>query len=295
MPNLKIPLPTFDALSLGAAVNCKPDIASRKLKAFYLQTIGTGSPTPEDYFEYVLVNVNDKQKILIKPGMQRHFDRLMDVNDDVYDGSFLRIPLTRPGLGLLFSRWGTADIDRMTISVKLVGSNPSGKTLTAIRGWMKFEPGIEPRGDVFLQSIYTTGVPAGGWNEISDFPLKDISHVTKAIFGHNAIRQVKISIGDRLIYDMTREAAAEDLRHNPRYAVTDAAKAIATPLLCFPAVLDDDGLPEDFWPLVESGARRPLKVEYYWDTGVTGTPVAFDIGVEGIERGAPSPVPSSRA
>ena len=279
-----LPLPPFDGVALGSVITVRPEIYSRLLHGFLLKITGTGSPTVAEYLEYITLNQDDKQKILIKPAIQAMADALDNANADTLDTLFIYVPLTRPGM--TFSPWGTADISRLSISAKIVGTNPSGKTLTKVEGWACYTPVSvpQPRGDVFLQSVITTPTPLAGWNTLANVEVRDISTVTKLILGSTDVNQVRISVGERVVYDMTLAAAAEAARRNPRYKVP-------TSQTCFPCLLDTLGIPSDFIPLLEGGVRRPLNIEYNCTTGGT----AFDILVEGVELAAKQAVASSRA
>lgn len=287
MSTLKTQLPPFDGVVIGSLITCRPDINSRLLHGFLLQCIGTGGPLAIEYIEYIILNQDDKQKILIKPLLQAMADALSNANGDTLDGSMIYIPLTRPGLS--FSPWGTGDISRLSIQCKIVGANPSGKTLTKVQGWFAYTPvaNPQPRGDVFLQSVVTTPRPVAGWNTLPNIEVRDISTVTKMIMADTAVTWVKVYVGERLIFDMTLAAANESGRRNP------LVKVPSTPT-CFPIILDDLGIPSDFIPLLENGVRRPLTIEYYYDTTVHDV-AAFDILVEGVEFGQRQAVATSRA
>ncbi len=287
MATLKTQLPPFDGAALGSVITVRPDINSRLLHGFLFQVVGTGALTFAEYVEYLILNQDDKQKILLKPTIQAMADALNNANSDTLDATFFYLPLTRPGMN--FSPWGTADISRLSIQAKIVGANPGGKTLTKIQGWMAHTPvsNPQPRGDVFLQSIITTPLPVAGWNTLANIEVKDISTVTKLVLADTAVTQVRITVGERQVYDMTLAAANEAGRRNP------LVKIPVVPT-CFPVILDDLGIPSDFIPLLENGVRRPLNVEFYYDTTVHAA-AAFDILVEGVELGARAPVATSRA
>jgi len=280
-------LPPFDVATLGAVATSRPDINSRLLHAFYLQVIGTGNPTAADYLEYVTLNQDNRQKILIKPADQANLDAINNANGDNLDPSILVINLTRPGM--LFSPWGTNDIQSLTIQAKIVAANPAGKTLTKIQGFYGYTPVSVPqnRGDAYLQTVIPVALPVAGWNILANLPVNDIITATKMILAANPITEVRISVGDKPVYHLTKAAAAEGLRRNPMYKIADAPTF-------FPVILDDMGIPSDFIPLLENGVRRPVNVEFYWDTTIAAVST-FNILLEGIEKGTPMPVANSKA
>ena len=280
-------MPPFDGVALGSIITCRPDINSRLLHGFLFKAVGHATNVISDIFEYFLLNQDDKQKILIKPLVQNMSDAIDNANGDTLDVAFAYLPLTRPGMN--FSPWGTGDISRLSIQAKVKAAMTGVQSLTRLDGWLCYTPVNLPRlrGDVFLQSVITTPLPTAGWNTLANVEVRDISTVTKLILGDTAVTEVKVSVGERLVYQMTLSAANEAARRNPRYKVP----AVPT---CFPCLLDTLGIPSDFIPLLENGVRRPLNVEYYYDTTVHAAAV-FDILVEGVEMGQRQAVATSIA
>ncbi len=287
---IKKPLPPFDAAQLGSVISCRPDLGSRIMMGFDLQVVGTGSPTFADYVEYVEILQNNKRKCLLKPAIQAKLDAIMNSNGDTFDTTIMRVPLARPrSLGFA---WGTKDISEFAIQCKLVAANPSGKTLTRVQGWTGYAPIINPidRGNVVLQTVVPSGTPTAGWNTLQqgNLTVPDIISLKHVLLNHDAVREVRIHIGDTEIYHQPRDIQFEQLVRSEFYKLPASYDA-------FPVVLDDLGDDRDYPPLIDAnGVRRPIMVEYYWDTNVAAV-AAFDILVEGVERGAPSAVANAKA
>jgi hypothetical protein len=288
MATFKRPTNGFDQISLGSVATCKPDISSRLLHGFLLKIAGTGSPTLAEYIEYVEIEVNGKKDLRLEPAPQAKLDAILNSNGDTLDTTMMYVPFTRPGQR--WSPWGTADIKELNIKAKIVGSNPSGKTLTALSALAVYSPVAAPmvRGDYVAQTIINPKVPVAGWNTIDDLPnLGSVSSLIRMVMTNAAITEVKIEIGERLAYHMTLAEAKEGLARNPMYKLPSGYDH-------FPVILDDLGIPEDFHPLIVDGIKQPVKVEYYWDTDVAAVAV-FKILVEGLVRATPVPVATAKA
>lgn len=286
--NIKKKAPIFEGIGLGGKPFWKVDKFSRLCNALVVEVVGTlsggGAAGATDFVEYVALLQDGSQKIYIEPGLQRKLDSIQNSTDDTLPANFILVPLRR--LGIPGSAWGGADIGELQLDVKLKAAGPAGSTFTTIRGWEAFTPlaTAQNRGDVFIQQVLQQANPIAGWNQINDLQVKNIVTLSKLLFENNAITEVKVSVGGREVYHRTKDAAAFELAISPIY------KRPGT-LDFFPVVLDDLGSPADYVPLLENGARRDLKIEYFWDTTVNAT-AAFNILAEGIESAA-NPAPAS--
>jgi hypothetical protein len=290
--NIFRPLAPFDTVALGSVTTSRPDISGRVLHGILLRVVGTGSPTAAEYLEWVKVSVNTREKLYIVPSVQAQVAKYLNTNDDVLDTDVLFIPLTRPGQ--LWSAWGTGDISEFAVQAKIVGSNPSGKTLTKIEAAYVYSPTpvSPPRGDVFLQTVLTTPTPVAGWNTLSNVPVNDIITATRMFLmqpnSNVPITEVRVTVGDREVFNTNSALALAALRFSEFYKVPSSP-------VVFPVPLDLLGLPQEFIPLVENGVRRPLNIEFYWDSSLSTSYTAFSIYLEGIERGAPKQVGTAKA
>lgn len=296
MATYREPLPEFDGSSLGAIVHCRPDINSRRINGILLRVEGTKTgqgvtdPTFAEYIEYVEILQDGKAVSRFVPALQAKAESYKNSNDDTLGTACMVIPFMHPGYP--WSAWGTADISKLVIAAKIAGANPTGKTLTRIKGSYNYTP-VEtpvPRGDVFVSNVVQTQLPSVGWNRFSDVEVKDIIAPTMLIFNNADVEEVRVSIGSRTVYHMTKEDALEELAHNPIYKVpaTDP-----TTIAEFPVMFDVMGFASDFPSLIENGVRRPLNIEYKIKSGAT--PAVIDILVEGLQRGAQTAVAAAAA
>ena len=74
-----------------------------------------------------------------------------------------------------------------------------------------------------------------------------------------------------------------------RPAVCQTSGGAQVAAATFPCFLEVLGTPGEYVPLVQDGVRRPVNLEYFWDTTITATPAAFEILIEGVEPGQPQP------
>ena len=208
----------------------------------------------------------------------------IDSNSDNLPVDFLHIPLSR--IGIPDSAWGSGDIRQFEIAVKLKASFGSS-TFTRLVGWLSYTPVSkpEPRGAVILDTLLNPPTPVAGWNKVSDLPVASLVSLTRMVFNNSAISHIKLSIGDREVYNMTKAAAIAALAFNPLYKMWSTLAAAST----FPCFLEVLGTPGEYVPLVQDGVRRPVNLEYFWDTTITATPAAFEILIEGVEPGQPQP------
>jgi hypothetical protein len=299
-------IPSFDTAALSATARAPLPVGRRSYRELLLQVEGAaaydtgGSASDLDFrhaVEYVELFVSGKSRMLIKPPMHQVLQEHLNATDDTLPVKFLAIPLARPGYR--DTDWSTGDMESMQIAVKLKSSLPTGTavnaSLTRVRGWARYEDLAVPTplGAVFTQRVVTPNTPVAGWNTIDNLTVGALAALSKLLFfcpptGTNtitttaaAITQVKLSIGGRYIFNSTRDAVDADHAFSPFFALPASRWA-------FPCFLDYTNRFEDLPALLDGNVRQPLKVEYYWDTGVAAV-AAVDILVEGLELGSPRP------
>jgi hypothetical protein len=254
-------------------------------------SVGGGPLFAEDCIEYVQLVVDSEIKATFKPGSLRKLNSTDNITRDLPDKSIMRIPFAH--VWHVWSQWGTKDIGQLQVQVKIKDSVNIAGTFTKLTGCYRYVPVAvsQVRGDVLLQTdIPVTNVIAG-WNEINDLPWQRVVALTKLLFDSAAITQVKIKVGDALVFNQTKREIAFDLQRSPQYRVPDVFDF-------FIAVLDDRAAIEDFVYIVgdENGvpARRNVQVEFFWDTTIAA-PAPFYILAQGLERGAKQPVAVAKA
>lgn len=299
-------IPAFDTAALGSTARAPLPVGKRTYREILLQVEGAaayntgGSASDLDFrhaVEYVELFVSGKSRCLIKPPMQQIFLEHLNATSDPLPIKFLHIPLARPGYR--DTDWSTGDMESMQIAVKLKGSLPTGTAVNAslsrVRGWARFEdlPAPAPLGAVFTQRVVTPNTPVAGWNTIDNLTVGSLAYLSKLMFfcqpsGNNvvtttaaAITQVKVSVGGVYKFNSTRDAVDADHAFSPFYKLPSLRWA-------FPVFLDYTNRFEDFPALIDGNVRQPVKVEYYWDTGVASV-APVDILVEGVELGSPRP------
>lgn len=283
--NIKEKMAAFDGFGAGNTATVTIDKFSRLVNGVALECQGddgaAGLIDASDVIEYVIVEQDTKQKIYIEPDLQRKMDQIENGTDDTLSSNFIFIPFRR--LQLPGSAWGAKDIGQLRLRVKLKSSF-GANNFNALVGYYAYTPLANPqnRGDVVVHTIINRTDVVAGWNTINDLPYYEILALTRLLLDSNAITEVQIKVGERVVYNLTKDAASFGLQVSPLYKKP-------TTLDYFPVVLDDLGDAADFIPLFENGTRRNVEVKFYWDTGIAAVSNPLKIYAEGIERGNPQP------
>lgn len=291
----KTELPAFDNKAAGKRCVSSPDISGRPYVAGVAvqivgtKTGGTGILTAAEAIEYILILHDGVEKMRVHPSLQLKHDSILNSNDDALDDTYVFIPFYRRGQA--WSLLGTAGIPRLQIVVQLKASAalPTGGTINDLRGeWAYVETEQPaPTGRKFVQGIFTWDKTRAGWNVIEDLAYDGISRVSELILDHNAITEVEVSIGNKGVYKLRKEAALAMLGRNNLYKRPSTADF-------FPVLFDDFGTLGDFADLIVNGVRRPLKIRFYWDTNIAAV-ASFDILAEAVEEAITAPVATARA
>lgn len=284
------PTSEVDAFSLGGTSNIRLETFNRNIGGLLVQVLGTNNVGGDELdaanaIEHIVIEQDTKQKVYIEPSLQRKLDNCMNANADTLSPSFVFVPFLR--MGIAGSAWGTANIAQLLAKIKIKSAAPAGGSITGVKAWMSYIPLAQPvnRGSVYVQTVYTPPMPAQGWNTISDLPYQGIISLTKMIMADDYIDEVRVLVGDRVVYHMNKSAAKFALQVNPLHKVPSTFDF-------FPVMLDALGNPGDFLPLFEGGVRQTVRVEYNW---TNATLRQFKILLEGIERDDQAPVITAKA
>lgn len=293
-------IPAFDTAALGATARAPLAVGRRTYHSLLIQAEGlgaggAGTVDVRNAIEYVELFQSGKSKTLIKPSIHLHFLEHLNVTADPLPANFLHIPLSQPGV--LESDWATGDMESFQIAVKLKTSAglPAGATFTRLKGWATYEDLAAPvnRGNVFTQSVVTPNTPVAGWNTIDNLTVGDLAALRRLLFmcpaagtatvsnTAQAITQVKVSIAGSVVFNMTRAATEAQLAYNAFHKWPSAAYG-------FPVFLDLTNRVSDLAAVVFGNVRQPVKVEYFWDTGIAAV-APVDILVNGLELGVSRP------